>query len=371
MHLFLIIAAAFVYVLCGSAANILVVVGANDRYEFSPSNVTANVGDVIAFQFQNKNHSVVQSTFSNPCQTTTFNALDSGFFPIDRDASTFPQWQTDPVSHCHQGMVFSVNAKEDGPENFAAFQTKALALGGFTAVPSPLSSITLTAPSATDTSPISVSSGSNDSDNTLVVRAVTGGLLGLCVGAFLLYLYWASERPRKISAEGTSESGIADKGEGPPSPSTPPSQNPVQDEWTSAQLYAQQHSTPPRPRPLPALPPAGTAHPSPPDQATTSEVFLGGVLAEDLSPRGAAAQHMGIIQQEIWQLRKQAERQRRTEQSTPGGSRSPRQPDSTNAQLLDTLRVLSDQIQGLERQIQAIGQAQEGAPPQYSGRRSS
>ena len=35
---------------------------------FSPSNITAQPGDTITFEFHQKNHTVTQSSFANPCQ---------------------------------------------------------------------------------------------------------------------------------------------------------------------------------------------------------------------------------------------------------------------------------------------------------------
>ncbi|KAH8102939.1 hypothetical protein BXZ70DRAFT_985935 [Cristinia sonorae] len=123
-----------------------VTVGASNSLIFSPANITANVGDTITFQFVQKNHTVTQSTFANPCtslsQTSTSGQVgfDSGFMPVANAAATFPTFtihvndtspiwafckQTAPVSHCAQGMVFSANAVESGPNNFAAFQEKA------------------------------------------------------------------------------------------------------------------------------------------------------------------------------------------------------------------------------------------------------
>jgi len=140
---FSLVAAALVPVLSASAANILVQVGANDQLRFSPQNITANVGDTIAFQFQNKNHSVTQSTFANPCaiQTTPAQGINSGFQFVAANATELPEWsftvnnastplwffcaQTVPADHCAAGMVFSVNAVEDGPKNFAAYQALA------------------------------------------------------------------------------------------------------------------------------------------------------------------------------------------------------------------------------------------------------
>ncbi|KAF7338082.1 hypothetical protein MVEN_02032700 [Mycena venus] len=136
--------AALAPVLSASAADILVLVGAGGQLAFSPSNVTANVGDTIAFQFQGKNHSVTQSTFANPCQiqTTPAQGIDSGFQFVDNTSSTLPQWsftvdntsaplwffcaQTNPANHCQKGMVFSVNANPNSPKSFAVFQQAAM-----------------------------------------------------------------------------------------------------------------------------------------------------------------------------------------------------------------------------------------------------
>lgn len=61
-----------------------VTVGANGMLAFSPSNITAQVGDFINFEFYPNNHSVIQSTFSNPCvpieQTTGTKGFDSGLY---------------------------------------------------------------------------------------------------------------------------------------------------------------------------------------------------------------------------------------------------------------------------------------------------
>jgi len=136
--------AALAPVLSASAADILVLVGAGGQLAFSPSNVTANVGDTIAFQFQGKNHSVTQSTFANPCQiqTTPAQGIDSGFQFVANTSSTLPQWsftvdnataplwffcaQTNPTSHCQKGMVFSVNANPNSAKSFAVFQQAAM-----------------------------------------------------------------------------------------------------------------------------------------------------------------------------------------------------------------------------------------------------
>ncbi|KAJ6532379.1 Cupredoxin, partial [Mycena capillaripes] len=120
------------------ADNILIQVGANNQLIFSPSNVTAKVGDTIAFQFQSKNHSLTQSTFAAPC--TKNGPVDSSFQFVPAGSTQLPQFsfnvtdttplwffcaQTNPVSHCGQGMVFSVNADPNSAKSHAAFQALA------------------------------------------------------------------------------------------------------------------------------------------------------------------------------------------------------------------------------------------------------
>lgn len=47
---------------------------------YSPEAITANVGDVVLFQFMQKNHTVTQSTFDAPCNKME-GGMDSGFMP--------------------------------------------------------------------------------------------------------------------------------------------------------------------------------------------------------------------------------------------------------------------------------------------------
>jgi len=137
--------AAFAPVLSVYGANILVQVGAGGQLAFSPTNITAQVGDTVAFQFQGKNHSVTQSTFASPCSimTTPAQGIDSGFQPVAANATQLPEWsftvnnasaplwffcaQTNPANHCEAGMVFSVNADPTSAKSFAVYQAAAMA----------------------------------------------------------------------------------------------------------------------------------------------------------------------------------------------------------------------------------------------------
>jgi len=126
---------------------IKVVVGGTGVLAFTPSNIQANVGDTILFEFHQKNHSVVASSFDAPCvalsQSVAGQAgFNSGYFPVADGATTFPTFSvvvndTKPIwaycpqaNHCGQGMVFSVNAVEGGSKSFSAFQEQAKTING-------------------------------------------------------------------------------------------------------------------------------------------------------------------------------------------------------------------------------------------------
>ncbi|KAM6500344.1 Cupredoxin [Amanita muscaria] len=118
-----------------SAANIAVQVGPSGALTYTPTNVNASVGDTIIFTFEAKNHTVTQSSFTQPCVNA--GGINSGFEPVTAGAtmptfqftvnSTDPLWfycaQTSPSSHCKAGMVFAVNPTAS--KTFAQFQSNA------------------------------------------------------------------------------------------------------------------------------------------------------------------------------------------------------------------------------------------------------
>ncbi|KAJ7243410.1 hypothetical protein B0H12DRAFT_1131014, partial [Mycena haematopus] len=128
----------------------VVIVGGTAGNVYTPSNITAQPGDTVTFQFHTKNHTVTASSFQDPCRalsltsTTGQLGFDSGFMPVAANATDFPTFtiqinDTQPIwaycrqpGHCGTGMVFSVNAVESGPNNFAAFQALAKQLNGTT-----------------------------------------------------------------------------------------------------------------------------------------------------------------------------------------------------------------------------------------------
>ncbi|RFU78791.1 hypothetical protein TARUN_3436 [Trichoderma arundinaceum] len=105
-----------------SAKTIRVDVG-QGGLNFSPNNIQANVGDILAFWYHPINHSVVAADFASPCKPKAEGGFYSGFFPTSSGTNenvfevvvndTKPIWfycsQT-VGNHCKAGMVGAVNA---------------------------------------------------------------------------------------------------------------------------------------------------------------------------------------------------------------------------------------------------------------------
>ncbi|EED22312.1 conserved hypothetical protein [Talaromyces stipitatus ATCC 10500] len=118
----------------------VVQVGLNGSLEFSPNSIQANPGEVVQFQFMAKNHSVVQSAFSDPCAPintvmSNVTGFKSGFMPVKDSIPVFsvmvndtkPVWAyCSQVGHCAKGMVFAINAPTTGAKTFSAFQAMAM-----------------------------------------------------------------------------------------------------------------------------------------------------------------------------------------------------------------------------------------------------
>lgn len=99
---------------------------ANGGLKFTPSSVTAAVGDVVEFHFYPQKHNVVQGSFDTPCKVGGITAgFYSGFVPIAKGESAtvfrVNVTSTDPVyfycsqiSHCQNGMVGAINPPSTG-----------------------------------------------------------------------------------------------------------------------------------------------------------------------------------------------------------------------------------------------------------------
>lgn len=149
LALALAVAASFVYAQDVVEPNHVVKVGEKEDGTagpvFNPPFINAKAGEVIAFQFRFKNHTVTQSSFAVPC-TRQFNTVteelgvDSGFQPVGENPTEFPVWtirledDSAPLwffcnfgDHCVNGMVFSINpqAEGQGDRTYSAFLEKA------------------------------------------------------------------------------------------------------------------------------------------------------------------------------------------------------------------------------------------------------
>ncbi|KII84983.1 hypothetical protein PLICRDRAFT_350142 [Plicaturopsis crispa FD-325 SS-3] len=146
-------ASALALAVTASAQNTTIQVGAaataqGGAFVFNPSSVTAKNGSVITFQFTGSpgNHSVTQSSFSDPCDPLA-DGFDSGWVFIPPNTSSdFPSWNltiTDdskpiwfyckaliPSPHCKVGMVGAINAPSSGSNTFSAFQKAAESFSG-------------------------------------------------------------------------------------------------------------------------------------------------------------------------------------------------------------------------------------------------
>ncbi|KAI4247250.1 MAG: hypothetical protein L6R40_001593 [Gallowayella cf. fulva] len=113
---------------------------------FEPNNLQVPAGHMVQFHFYPKNHSVVQSTFDQPCQpiknnNASVNGFFSGFMPVKPDAAMMPSYtikvnDTKPIwyycsqgKHCQDGMVGVINPpaanKSRTIESFTALANKA------------------------------------------------------------------------------------------------------------------------------------------------------------------------------------------------------------------------------------------------------
>jgi plastocyanin len=117
-----------------------------DGLVFTPNFVNANPGDVVNFIFLNKNHTVTQSSFAEPCGALA-GGFDSGFQAVANGtaADKLPTVQytvttqpDEPVwfyckqaihtanSHCFKGMLFAINCPKEGEKSLPNFSAKAM-----------------------------------------------------------------------------------------------------------------------------------------------------------------------------------------------------------------------------------------------------
>ncbi|KAK3955779.1 hypothetical protein QBC32DRAFT_16024 [Pseudoneurospora amorphoporcata] len=109
-------------------------VGKNGKNEFTPNDIKEIPGTIIQFNFCQKNHSAVESSFDKPCVPVD-GGFSSGFIPVKNEffAAVFnilvqhtrPVWFYDAKdSNCKSGMVGSINAPSEG-NTLEAYAAKA------------------------------------------------------------------------------------------------------------------------------------------------------------------------------------------------------------------------------------------------------
>jgi len=170
-----VLVASFLFDTVAAQTTHSVVVG-ESGLTFTPSQVTAAVGDIVSFEFHPKNHTLTQSTFASPC-TAMAGGVNSGFMPVAANATTFPVYsfkvnQVTPLwffcaqtGHCQQGMVMAINVNATSPNSFAAYLANATGSSsnststsssgsttGYGNVPSASGMVTMSAPAASASS---------------------------------------------------------------------------------------------------------------------------------------------------------------------------------------------------------------------------
>ncbi|EDN91406.1 hypothetical protein SS1G_00809 [Sclerotinia sclerotiorum 1980 UF-70] len=162
----------------------------NNSIKYFPDKISAQVGDIIQFQFAGGNHTVTQSTFDAPCvpisQSTNNTGVFSGFMNVAASLNSTgmvpvfsmpvkvatPMWfYCSQAKHCQKGMVLVVNENTKinasrSLSNFASLAAKAPAnlfptLNGTSATASTSSTSSTSGTSSTSESNSGSSSGSS------------------------------------------------------------------------------------------------------------------------------------------------------------------------------------------------------------------
>jgi len=162
-----------------SAVTIPVQVGASGL-TYTPEEITAEIGDVLEFKFNPKNHTVTQSSFAAPCKPIA-GGFFSEFVPVAPGTvspTTFSITVTskDPIwfycsqtvlKHCQAGMVGSVNAPKSGAKTHALYKAGAAALAS--------QNLTDTAPTTGKSTTVALPPPAANNGTSSAVPSVSGG----------------------------------------------------------------------------------------------------------------------------------------------------------------------------------------------------
>lgn len=107
---------------------------------YTPSSISAAIGDMVIFTFLSENHTATQSAFTTPCEALA-GGMDSGFQPNPNNSVNPPPQVAMQVmvdtplwfyckqkGHCGKGMTFSINPTASKTQ--ALFQSMAIAQNG-------------------------------------------------------------------------------------------------------------------------------------------------------------------------------------------------------------------------------------------------
>ncbi|KAI0340620.1 hypothetical protein BDW22DRAFT_388566 [Trametopsis cervina] len=118
-----------------SSGQVLVQVGPNGGFSFSPADITASAGTLVTFVFgASIPHSVTQSTADSPC-TPAQGGFSSGLtqgttFSVNVTDATQPiYFFCEFPAHCGLGMVGTINAPSSGNGSASSFAAAASAIG--------------------------------------------------------------------------------------------------------------------------------------------------------------------------------------------------------------------------------------------------
>jgi len=198
------------------AQNVISVrVGDNGQF-YTPNSIQAPSGSIINFQFVGTAHSVVQGSFSTPCQPLT-GGFDSGISGLEVPGSSLSnpvQWNltiTDdstpiwfycraqlPRPHCQNGMVGVINPPSSSNQTLPLY------------ISASANSTNLSQPNTTSLQGVGASASalpflpfSPTKPNTgAILGGIFGGLAGIIVLMGLLFLLLQSrKKARRLEAE--------------------------------------------------------------------------------------------------------------------------------------------------------------------------
>ncbi|KAK7755907.1 hypothetical protein SLS62_002194 [Diatrype stigma] len=119
-----------------AAATHTVTVGGDAGLVFTPTELTANPGDMVIFSFEKQMHTATQSSFDTPCDPLE-GGMDTDTQPNPNNTISPPPqvamqvMTSEPLwfycktgNHCGQGMTFAINPTAE--KTFAQFQAKAI-----------------------------------------------------------------------------------------------------------------------------------------------------------------------------------------------------------------------------------------------------